>query len=81
MSNVRSFVCDNNYSGFLHSVFSSCRNSSYLSTFKFVEVVGVLQITLSGVSVFPININEDVGVGPGSQHVTGEDAHFVGVDC
>lgn len=56
-------------------------NPSYLPPLKFVEVVRVLQIALSGVSVFSVNINEDAGVGPGSQHVTSEDTHFIGVDC
>lgn len=56
-------------------------NPSYLPPLKFVEVVRVLQIALSGVSVFSININEDVGVGPGTEHVTSEDTHFVRVDC
>lgn len=56
-------------------------HTSYLLAFKFVEVVRVLQIALSGVSVFSINIDEDVGIGPSTQHVTSEDAHFIGVDC
>ena len=54
---------------------------SYLRALKFVEVVRVLQIALSGVSGLSVNIDEDVGVSPGSQHVTSEDAHFIGVDC
>lgn len=54
---------------------------TYLASFEFIEVVGVLETALSGVSVLAVNINEDVGVAPGSQYVTREDAHFVGVDC
>lgn len=65
----------------INAVVISLFKPSYLPPLKFVEVVRVLQIALSGVSVFSININEDVGVGPGTQHVTSEDAHFIGVDC
>lgn len=65
----------------LNAIVISLFKPSYLPPLKFVEVVRVLQIALSGVSVFSININEDVGVGPGTQHVTSEDAHFIGVDC
>lgn len=56
-------------------------NPSYLATLKFVEIVRVLQIALSGVSFFTININEYVGVCPGTHRVTSEDTHFIGVDC
>lgn len=56
-------------------------NPSYLPPLKFVEVVRVLQIALSGVSIFTININEHVGICPSTEHVTSEDAHFIGVDC
>lgn len=54
---------------------------SYLPPFKFVDIVRVSQIALSSVSVFAINIDEDVGVGPSTKHVAGKDTHFVGVDC
>lgn len=56
-------------------------NPPYLCPLKFVEVIRVFQIALSGISVFSININEDIGVGPSTKHVTSEDTHFVGVDC
>lgn len=55
--------------------------AAYLPPLEFVEVVRVPQISLASVSALPININEDVGVGSSAEHVTGEDAHFVGVDC
>lgn len=54
---------------------------SYLPPLKFVDIVRVAQIALSGVSVFAINIDEDVGVSPSTKHVAGKDTHFVGVDC
>lgn len=59
----------------------SLSDPAYLPPLKFVEVVRVPQIALAGVSALPININEDVGVGPSAEHVAGEDAHLVGVDC
>lgn len=59
----------------------SLSDSAYLPPLEFVEVVRVPQISLASVSALPININEDVGVGSSAEHVTGEDAHFVGVDC
>lgn len=54
---------------------------SHLASLKFVNVVRIPQEALSGVSILPINVNIDIGICPSSQHVTGEDAHFVGVDC
>lgn len=54
---------------------------SYLPPLKFVDIVRVSQMALSGVSVFAINIDEDVGVGPSAEHVASKDTHFVGVDC
>lgn len=59
----------------------SLSEATYLPPLEFVEVVRVPQIALASVSALPININEDVGVGSSAEHVTGEDAHFVGVDC
>lgn len=59
----------------------SLSDATYLPPLEFVEVVRVPQIALASVSALPININEDVGVGSSAEHVTGEDAHFVGVDC
>lgn len=58
---------------------SDCRSSSHLSALELVQMVGLPQPSLPGVSVLPVDVDEDVGVASGPHHVSREDADLIRV--